>query len=39
MIYETDSQFFAYVFVENTFKCMIGEFRHKLKPIIILAGI
>ena len=24
MIYEMDPQFFAYVFVEDTFKCMIG---------------
>ena len=39
MIYEKDPQFFAYGFDENTFKCMIGEFHHKLKPIIILAGI
>ena len=39
MIYETDPQFFAYIFVEDTFKCMIGKFHHKLKSIIILAGI
>ena len=40
MIYETDPQFFfAYVFVEDTFKCMIGKFHHKMKSIIILAGI
>ena len=39
MIYETDPQFFAYVFVEDTFKCIIGKFHHKLKSIIILADI
>ena len=39
MIYETDPQFFAYVFVEDTFKCIIGKFHHKLKSLIILAGI
>ena len=39
MFYETDPQFFAYVFVEDTFKCMIGKFRHKMKSIIILADI
>ena len=37
MIYETDPQFFAYVFVEDTFKCMMGKFHHKMKSIIILA--
>ena len=39
MIYEMDPQFFAYVFVEDTFKFIIGKFHHKLKSIIILAGI
>ena len=39
MISETGQQFFAYVFVEDTFKCMIGKFHHKMKSIIILAGI
>ena len=39
MIYETDPQFFAYVFVEDTFKRIIGKFHRKLKSIIILAGI
>ena len=39
MIYEMDPQFFAYVSVEDTFKCIIGKFQHKLKSIIILAGI
>ena len=41
MIYETDPQFFENVFVEveDTFKCMICKFNHKLKSIIILAGI
>ena len=39
MIYETKSQIFAYVFIEDTFKCVIGKFHHKLKSIIILAGI
>ena len=39
MIYERDPQFFACVFVEDTFKCIIGKFHHKLKSIIILAGI
>ena len=39
MIYETGTQFFAYVFVEATFKCIIGEFHHKMKSITILAGI
>ena len=39
VIYETDPQFFAYVFVEDTLKCMIGKFNNKLKSIIILAGI
>ena len=39
MIHETDPQFFAYVFVEDTFKCIIGKFHHNLKSIIILAGI
>ena len=39
MIYETDSQIFAYVFVEDTFKCVIGKFHQKLKSIIILTGI
>ena len=39
MIYEMGPQFFAYVFVEDTFKCMIGKFHHKMKSIIILAGI
>ena len=29
MIYEMDPQFIAYVFVEYTFKCMIGKFHHK----------
>ena len=29
MIYETYPQFFAYVFVVDTFKCMIGKFHHK----------
>ena len=37
MIYETGPQFFAYVFVEDTFKCIIGKFHHK--SITILAGI
>ena len=37
MIYETDPQFFAYVFVEDTFKCMMIKFHHKMKSIIILA--
>ena len=27
MIYETDLHFFAYVLVEDTFKCMIGKFH------------
>ena len=31
--------FFAYVFVEDTFKCIIGKFHHKLKSVIILTGI
>ena len=39
MIYETDPQSFAYVFVEYTFECMIGKFHHKIKSIILLAGI
>ena len=39
MIYETDPQFFAYVFVEDTFKSIIGKLHHKLKSIIVLAGI
>ena len=39
MIYETDPHFFAYVFVKDTFKCIIGKFHHKMKSIIILAGI
>ena len=39
MISEMGKQFFAYVFVEDTFKCMIGTFHHKMKSIIILAGI
>ena len=39
MIYETDPLFLAYVFVEDTFKCMIGKFHHKMNSIIILAGI
>ena len=39
MIYETDPHFFAYVFVEDTFKCMIGNFNHKLKSTIKLEGI
>ena len=39
MIYETDPQFLANVFVEDTFKCIMGKFHHKLKSIIILAGI
>ena len=36
---EKDPQFFAYVFVEDTFEYMIGKFHHKMKSIIILAGI
>ena len=39
MIYETGPQLFAYVFVEDTFKCIIGKFHHKMKSITILAGI
>ena len=39
MINEKDPQLCAYVFVEDTFKCMIGQFHHKMKSIIILAGI
>ena len=39
MICETDPHFFAYDFVEDTFKCMIGKFHHKLKSLITLAGI
>ena len=39
MIYETDPQSFAYVLVEDSFKCIIGKFHHKLKSIIILVGI
>ena len=39
MIYETGPQFVAYVFVEDTFKCMIGIIYHKMKSIILLAGI
>ena len=39
MIYETDPHFFAYVIFEDTSKCMIGKFHHKMKSIIILAGI
>ena len=39
MIYETDPQSFAYVFVEDTFKSIIGKFHHKRKAIIVLAGI
>ena len=38
MIYETDPQFCANVFVEDTFKCIIRKFNHKMKSIIILAG-
>ena len=29
MIYETDPQFSAYVFVVDTFKCIVGKFHHK----------
>ena len=42
MIYETGPQFFAYVIVEDTFKCMIGKVHHKMnkmKSTTILAGI
>ena len=39
MIYEMGPQFFANVFIEDTFKLMIGKFHHKLKSIIKLAGI
>ena len=39
MIYETGPQFFAYVFVEDTFKCIIDKFHHKMKSTTILAGI
>ena len=39
MFYETDPHFFANVFVEDTFKCMIGKFHDKMKSITILAGI
>ena len=39
MIYETDPQFCAYVFVEDTLKCIIGKFHRKMKSMIILAGI
>ena len=35
---EMDSQFSAYVLVEDTFKCMICKFHHKIMSIIILAG-
>ena len=38
MIYETDPQFLVYVFVEDTFKCMIDISSHT-KAMIILAGI
>ena len=39
VINKTDPQFSAYVLVEDTFKCMIGQFHHKIMSIIILAGI
>ena len=39
MIYGTGPLFFAYVFVEDAFKCMIGKFHHKMKSLIIFAGI
>ena len=39
MIFEMGPQVFACVFVEDTFKCMIGKFHHKMKSITILAGI
>ena len=29
MIYEMEPQFFAYVIVGDTFKCMIGKFHQK----------
>ena len=39
VINEMDLNFFAYILTEDTFKCMIGEFHHKMISKIILAGI
>ena len=39
VIVKTNSYFFAPFFVTNTFRCVIGEFHHKIRFITISADI